>query len=65
MLSWKIDQVTRDQILDKAACIPYSAKIVRKGINPTILSPATGKTVRKVGVFIPGMATGLGEIQTC
>ena len=34
---------TSVQILDKAFCISYSAYILEKGINPTILPPAMDK----------------------
>ena len=41
--SEEIDTTTRVQILDEAGCISQSANTLGKGINLTILTPATGK----------------------
>ena len=38
-----MDTVTRIQILNKDVSISHSTKILRKGLNPTIPSPAMGK----------------------
>ena len=38
-----MDIVTRVQILDEADYISRSANILRKGMNPIILTPAKGK----------------------
>ena len=55
--------------LDEAVCISYSANTLRRCIEPTILSPATGKIVGQTGFFSFGMATSLEEekhwFQTC
>ena len=63
-----MDTVTRVWIQDKVVCISHSAKILGKGMNPTILSPSLN-IVEQLGVFNHGTATGLGKgkqwIETC
>ena len=38
-----MDKLTRVQIMDKVDCILHSTNTVRKGMNPIIIPPATGK----------------------
>ena len=56
-----MDIATRVQILDEAVCISHSTHNLGKGMNPIIVFPAMGKTVDQIGLFKPGIATGLGE----
>ena len=46
-----MDTVIRVQVLDKAVCISHGAKTLRKGMNPSILSPAMGKIVGQTRLF--------------
>ena len=40
---YKMDTVTRVQILDETDCISHSTNTLGKGMNPIILPPALGK----------------------
>ena len=40
-----MDTLTRDQILDNTVGISHGANTLGKGVNPTILPPATGEIV--------------------
>ena len=64
-----MDTANRVQILDDAVCISYSAYILWKGMNLTILLPVIGKIVEQAELFILGILTCLGEgkfwIQIC
>ena len=44
-----MDTVIRVQILDVVVCISHSANKLRKGMNPTVLHPAMGKLLGRLG----------------
>ena len=56
-----MDTKTRVQIQDETVCISYSASTLRKGMNPTILTPATVEIVGQSVLFNLGITTDLEE----
>ena len=49
--SYEMDSVTRAQILDETICILHSPHTLGKVMDPTILPPAMGKLLGKLGSF--------------